>query len=697
MNNIEILAPAGGMDSIYAAVRSGADAVYIGAKEFSARASAHNFSIDEMRECTAYCHQRGVKVYLALNTIIFDDEMPAALELAKNAARADVDAIIIQDMGLASLIRRSIPDLPLHASTQMTVHTPYGARALYELGFKRVVVSRELSLSEIEEIRDFCPEVELEVFVHGALCMCVSGQCYFSAMLGGRSANRGMCAQPCRLPMRYGDNDHALSLKDNGGLAYIQRLQEIGVASAKIEGRMKRPEYVAAAVRAAVTAREKGRCTPEQEDRLKAVFSRSGFTDGYFTGERGAKMFGYRRREDVVSADEKLLKEIRGSYKDEAPRVTIDMTLRASVGEIPTLTVSDGEHRVDVEGDRSVEQAINRPLTAERVAQNLCKTGGTPYRVENLSAAIGEDASLPASALNALRREALRQLDALRAVRHHYKIKDIEIDTFCADSAKIVENRVCVSQANYPTEMAELGRVYVALDAIGEDVPAPDAIEAPRVTFGNESKTFERLKELKEHGSHHLIAHTIAAVYMGKTLGYTVHAGFGMNLVNSWALQWARDYGITDAELSPEIDLNRIEKLHKAIPVGIIGYGHLPLMITRNEPAGSPAGAPVGVSADGSVGKFNSCKTDNYLQDRKDEYFPIIHRDGYTEIMNCVPILMPLEDYPLIDSVFLIYRFSVENSVEKMKKSMQKLSENHGFERITHGLYLRGVKKLTIL
>ena len=212
-SKIEILAPAGGFDSVIAAVHSGADAVYIGAKQFSARASAHNFDAEELRECVRYCHVRGVKVHLALNTLIFDDEMPAALELVKTAACAEIDALIVQDLGLVSLIKKSVPDLPLHASTQLSVHTPYGAKALYEMGFERVVLSRELSLSEIREIHEFVPEVELEVFVHGALCMCLSGQCWFSAMLGGRSANRGMCAQPCRLPMNYRGNDRALSLR----------------------------------------------------------------------------------------------------------------------------------------------------------------------------------------------------------------------------------------------------------------------------------------------------------------------------------------------------------------------------------------------------------------------------------------------------------------------------------------------------
>lgn len=682
MNKIEILSPAGGMDSVYAAVRSGADAVYIGAKSFSARASAHNFDDEELRFCVRYCHQRNVKVYLALNTIIFDDEMQDALQLAQNAARADIDAVIIQDPGLVSLIRRSIPDLPLHASTQMTVHTPYGARALYEMGFKRVVVSRELSLKEIGQIREFCPEVELEVFVHGALCMCVSGQCYFSAMLGGRSANRGMCAQPCRLPMRCGDNDHALSLKDNGSLHYLRELEQLGVASAKIEGRMKRPEYVAAASAAAKEARDLGYVTPLSEERLRSVFSRTGFTDGYLRGERGAQMFGYRRRDDVVSADNALLREIRATYKDEKQTVAVDMHLTAAVGELPTLTVSDGERRVTVSGEQPAEAALNLPLDEDRARQSLAKTGGTPYRLNAFTSRIGGNVAVPAAALNALRRDALAKLDKCREKRHDYRINEINIREYLSDSAENGENRVCVTAFPYPKELEEQGRVYVALDALDADHAdsmnrtEQIGVEAPRVCFGNEAQVYQKLRALYDSGVRHLIGHNIAALYIGRELGFTVHAGYGMNLANSWALEWARDYGVADAELSPEIDIRRIDALHKAIPVGIIRYGWLPLMITRNAPAGMQ----------------DDCKKPAFLQDRKNEKFEIIHRDGCCEIMNCVPILMPEKDYKNAEGVFNIYRFTVENSVEKMKKSLEKIRENQPFERITHGLYLRGVK-----
>ena len=677
MNKIEILAPAGGFDSVTAAVRSGADAVYVGAKEFSARASAHNFDNNELRECVRYCHQRDVKVHLALNTIIFDDETERALELAKDAARADIDALIIQDIGLASLIKRAIPDLPLHASTQMSVHTPYGVKALYELGFERAVLSRELSLGEIREIRESCPDIELEVFVHGALCMCVSGQCYFSAMLGGRSANRGMCAQPCRLPTKFGADDYALSLKDNGSLNYLRELQEIGVASAKIEGRMKRPEYVAAAVRAAVEARDSGRSSAESEDRLRSVFSRSGFTDGYLRGALGEDMFGHRRRDDVVSADSRLLRDIRNEYKDERQSIPISMSLSVSVGERPVLTATDGERTADAAGSDPAEAALNMPLTAERAAASLSKTGGTQYVIKDIDIQLDGKAAMSAAALNALRRDAITKLDDARAVRHDYEINDFDIEESLADGAKFAENKVHSPIADYPAELGELGQVYVALEAIDDDsADVIKNIEAPRVCFGNEKDVYAKLRRLRDRGAADLMAHNIASVYIGRELGYTVHAGFGMNIANSHALAALRDMEVADAELSPEIDLRRIERLRSVIPAGMIRYGYLPLMITRNAPAG----------------KMESCKTDSFLQDRKNERFKVIRRSGCCEIMNSVPVLMPYEDYKAREGVFDIFIFSVENSVEKMKNTLEKLRGNRPFERITHGLYIRGVK-----
>lgn len=321
--NPEILAPAGSMESLTAAVRCGADAVYIGAKRYSARASAQNFDKQELEKAVYYCHARGVKVYLALNTLLTDDEMDDAAETVKEACSLPVDAVIVQDIGLASFIRSACPSLRLHGSTQMSIHTPQGAKELYRQGFSRVVLARELSKEEIAEIAESCP-IELEVFVHGALCMSVSGQCYFSSLLGGRSGNRGQCAQPCRLPFSVqGGTGHDLSLKDLSLLHHLGGLRGLGVHSFKIEGRMKRPEYVAASVAAAKKAVSLGFLPYEDSKLLEQVFSRSGFTDGYYGEQLGRKMFGTRTKEDVAGAQPALLSQIRAQYKDEKQRIPV--------------------------------------------------------------------------------------------------------------------------------------------------------------------------------------------------------------------------------------------------------------------------------------------------------------------------------------------------------------------------------------
>ena len=296
MKKIEILAPAGSFDSVIAAVRSGADAVYLGEKSFSARSSAKNFDDEELKKATAYCHIHGVKVYVTINTIVFDDELEKLKKAIISAAEADVDALIVQNIGVARLAHELVPELALHASTQMSIHTASGVKALYEMGFKRVVLAREMSKKEIEKCCEI--PVELEVFVHGALCMCVSGQCYLSAMIGSRSGNRGACAQPCRLPFSVNNQKggHALSLKDNSIVNYLGELQNMGVASAKIEGRMKRPEYVSAAVRACVEQRDFGFISDKTQEMLRGVFSRTGFTDAYYNGKTGSHMFGTRTK-----------------------------------------------------------------------------------------------------------------------------------------------------------------------------------------------------------------------------------------------------------------------------------------------------------------------------------------------------------------------------------------------------------------
>ncbi len=696
MSKIEILSPCGGADSVYAAVRSGADAVYVGAKDFSARASAKNFSIDELRDTVKYCHRCGVKVYLALNTLVFDDEIDDALELVRQAAECDIDALITQDIGLAMAVKKSVPQLKLHASTQMSVHTLSGAKALYEMGFSRVVLAREMTKEEIKYIADNC-EVELEVFVHGALCMCVSGQCYMSAALGTRSANRGMCAQPCRLPFSSDkSNTHALSLKDNSIIEYIRELEEMGVTSAKIEGRMKRPEYVATATRACVMMRDLGFIDDDTKSKLQAVFSRTGFSDGYYLNKRGYDMFGYRQKQDVVSASEKLFKEIRTLYKDEYQRIDIDFKLKVEVNKSLELIVSEGENTIKVMSETIVEQAQNMPVTSEKLEGYLSKTGDTPYKVNSISCDITGDCFVSAKDINALRRDALSKLSRLRETSYDYEIFDYSFSDLVTDitpSSDKMKQRAVVESLNIPDSFKNMDYVFVPLfDCVKNIVKIEKlrekginiAVEIPRGMFSIEEKIIDALNVLKQHGIKNALCHNIGAVYLCKQAGYLCHLSFAMNIANSLSLKWAKDYGASDVELSFELDMNRIKALRSGICMGVYAYGYLPLMMTRNCPVKS------------GKNTCATCKNELKLQDRKGEQFALKCDKIVTEILNCVPLVLPKEIQSFKNIDFKVFHFTVENSVENKEKILKKMSGIQNFERFTHGLYIRGVKNFTI-
>ena len=392
----ELLLPAGELSSVTAAVRCGADAVYLGGQSFSARQNARNFSPEELEQAVRFCHARGVKVYQTLNTLIFDRQFPALEQAVRLGCALGIDAFIVQDWGLISLLRERCPGMRLHASTQMTVHTLRGARLLKELGAERVVLARELSLEEIREIAGNAG-IETEVFVHGALCMSVSGQCYLSGMIGGRSGNRGSCAGACRLPWRAG-----AGRPDPAG--------DYALSSLKVEGRMKRPEYVAAAARAYRAALDG---EPPELEPLRAVFSRSGFTGGYLSGRRDREMFGFRQKEDVTAATPKVLKALEHAYQAERGRVPLSLRLEARAGQPLRLTGSDGARAVQAEG-LPPEPAESRPSTREGVEASLGKLGGTIFLPGECRAELDEGLFLPAAAVNGLRRRVCEELLRLR-------------------------------------------------------------------------------------------------------------------------------------------------------------------------------------------------------------------------------------------------------------------------------------------
>ena len=406
----EILAPAGGEAQLRAAVLCGADAVYLGLRGFNARAGAENFDENTLPQTVGWCHARGVRVYVTLNTLVTDRELPQWLHSLDAVAAAGVDGVLVQDLGLAKIIRQRYPTLPLHASTQMTIHNLAGARLLEEMGFAQVVLARELSKEEIAAI---CAGTSMrcEVFVHGALCMSVSGQCYLSSVLGERSGNRGRCAQPCRLDFKSHGRGYALSLKDLTLTDRLRELEALGVASFKIEGRLKRPEYVAAAVTA---CRQSLAGEVPDLETLQSVFSRSGFTDGYYTARRDLTMFGTRTREDAAAAAA-VQGKLSALTRNEVGRLPVDMVLTMAPGEPATLAVTDGTHRVEVAGEVP-QTALTRPTDEELARRALEKCGGTPFYLQNLTCHIGEGLMLPLSALNRLRAAALTALAEARSV-----------------------------------------------------------------------------------------------------------------------------------------------------------------------------------------------------------------------------------------------------------------------------------------
>ena len=689
MIKTEVLAPAGSPEVIYPAVRMGANAVYLGADIFSARGNAGNFNREQLLDAVKYCHARNVAVHLACNTLIHDDEIESALKLIEYACKIGIDAVIIQDIGLASLIKKAAPNMVLHASTQMSVHTAEAAKMLYDMGFERVVLARELSKLEIKEIADKlkamnCP-IELEVFVHGALCMCVSGQCYMSAMLGGRSGNRGLCAQPCRLPFNAGGNGHDLSLKDLSLISNLRELHEIGVTSFKIEGRMKRPEYVAAAVSACRQSLDKGFADADILEKLRAVFSRSGFTDGYYTGKLGPEMFGTRSKEDVTSATNKLLTQIRTSYKDEMPLVPVSFRLELKNG-IPTrLSVCDNDgNSAEVFGDIP-EKALNVPLSAERCEGYLNKTGGTPFYADKIDCIIDSGLTLSAKALNAMRRDILQ---ALLAKREQLKPIDFEMPNVIKPSTHNTRGmnfRAKFRNENIPDDFLDCELIYVPMFLPNSEIISlmdrgfAVAVEIPRAMFGRETEIENRLRELKDLGIYEVLASNLGAVALAKKLRMDIHGGFGLNIANTAALEWAESIGMLDVEVSFELTLAQIARLGGTIPRGIISYGRLPLMLTRNCP----------VKNDGKGCK--NCKTPPTIRDRKGKDFPIICDKKSCEILNCVPLILSDRQDEIKNVDFQILQFNVENSVESSGKLKEYVEKNSPKAEFTRGLYYRGL------
>ena len=593
----ELLAPAGSPEALTAALRCGADAVYLGAKQFSARANAENFDRDGLIAAAEACHLAGAKLYLAVNTLIFDSEFPALDALLETAAEAGADGCIVQDLGAAAYIARRLPTLRLHASTQLTVHTPAGVRFAKQAGFCRIVAARELSRDQLAAV---CKEaqscgMEVEAFVHGAHCMCVSGQCFLSAAMGGRSANRGDCAQPCRLPftadVRLRDYC-ALSLKDLSLVTHLREITEIGVRSLKIEGRMKRPEYVAAAVPA---CRDALNGKPPALGTLRAVFSRSGFTDGYYTAQR-RDMFGTRQKQDVTAAQD-VLAPLRETYRKPRKYDTLDAHYTLHAGQPAALTLTDrAGHAVTVTGEIP-QPARSRPTALPQLAQSFEKLGDTVFSAGQVTADAGDGLMLPASALNALRRDAAAQMSRCIIAANTPAHQLCSVPVRAQSRRHAPQEPEFRLQIRRPEQLSALGTLadeiaylLLPLKFAEAELPLPRErciLLTPRFV-NDENDVIARLKHAKALGFSHLGIQQPGDLALGTELGFTLHGTLGMHAANGFALDALQALGLCDVLLTPELPAAELPQ--GDLPAGIFAYGRLPLMLTRNCPVQAQVG-----------------------------------------------------------------------------------------------------------
>lgn len=681
MNAVEILSPAGSMQSLIAAVRSGADAVYIGATQFSARRNAENFDKEGLKEAAEYCRIRGVKLYLTLNIMIKNSELETALELASYANEIGIDGLIIEDIGLALEISRRFPDLPLHASTQMTIYEISALPLLKRIGFKRVVLAREMSKGEISA---FCAAarkegIEVEVFVHGALCMCVSGQCLLSSVLGSRSGNRGLCAGPCRLPFSViGGTGYDLSLKDLSLLEDLKELTEMGVTSFKIEGRMKRPEYVAAATSAARQMVDNGRIEGDRVKLLSGIFSRSGFTKGYYQNHIGRDMFGVRTKDDVISstAAQNALHEL---YRTERQSVPVKISVTARLNAPLTISFTDGINTVSVSGEM-LQAAKGEGTSKQTLIKLVSKLGGTPYFAKDITVNADSGIFVPSSAVNSLRRKVTESLNNARKtppLRRQTEYKTAacsKTHTLSGMYARFYDT------GNLPDDLSALSGVILPLENDFSKLPqgVTKIADMPRLITNGKTVAL-RLKEVKEQGVTAALCGNLSAVFLAKSAGLKVIGDIGLNIANDRSAEYFEDLGLSGIISSAELTLKETEKLSSNLFKGIFAYGRLPLMLTKNCPIKN------GTTCD-------KCRKNGTLRDRKGILFPVRCRQNYSEVFNSSPVYLAdrLGDIKNVD--FLLLSFTDETKVQVQRIIKEYKMGGITPKSFTRGLYYKGVK-----
>lgn len=680
----EVLAPCGGFESLAAALNTGADAVYCGMKRFSARRNAENFSDEELEKAVFECHRRGVRLYVTLNTLVYDRELEELAECIKTAARCGVDGLIVQDLGAAALARKICPELPLHASTQMTLNSVCGVKAAERLGYSRVVIGRELSKDEIAHVSENT-RLPLEVFVHGALCVSVSGQCYMSSLFGGRSGNRGLCAQPCRLDFTCGGRHNVISLKDQSLIGHLNAPELSDIASYKIEGRMKRPEYVACAVDACRSSLDG---TPYDLERLSGIFSRSGLTEGYYNGSM-LDMNGIRGREDVENSAA-ALKGIKELYKAEYPRIPLDIHMTIKRGQrISCVGSYGGNHGFMLSDDCTPEEATGAPLDEKSVCERMSKLGGTPFYPRKITAEVDDGLYVSAAKLNAFRRIIC---DKMLRETPKYELREFTIPKKAEPRAPRENNsikfraEVCSTEQLEQALSLDFELIYAPMCLLDDNTPHKEkiAVIPPFVLSDCEDDCAERLIKLREMGFNKGLAHTLAHAVLLKKCGFNILGGYRMNVLNSLSAKTCTELGFWDITLSIEGKAAELAWINSSRPLGIVAYGRLPLMLTRRCPIanGKPCGRKSALDGGESCG--------GSLKDRQGNEIPVLCGGNCVELLN--PDTLVLSDKPEIlrKFDFVILKFTTETDIWEVLRMYREQGKPDG--RLTRGLYFRGAE-----
>ncbi len=656
MNRLpELLCPAGSPEALDAAIEGGADAVYLGGAAFNARMNAQNFGGDALRSAVLRAHAYGVKVYLTLNTLVTDRELSAFVDAAKDALRTGVDALIVADLGGAAAIRRAVPSAELHASTQMSAHNSEMGRLLGNLGYTRMVIARETSAEDIRQIVQRSP-IEIEMFIHGALCVSHSGQCLFSSIVGGRSGNRGECAQPCRLPFSCPKNKNAypLSLKDLSLAEHVLELIDLGVSSLKIEGRMKSPEYVRDTARIWRRLLDERRgATSAEMQKLADAFSRGGFTDGYYTGQIGHRMLGVRSETD--KSNSRAMEPFAGLTR----KIPLSVRVRILVDHASELSLSDGSRTVTVTGDIPMT-AINAPLTRETVERNLSKFGGTPFSVGSFCLELDDGLMLPVSRLNDLRRRALQAFSEDGS--------DAALKENAHVPQKPQQRRACERAARFytPAQITPLAkeyfdRIYLPLSCY--EVVADGVIMPPVIFDGEWEKINKMLNEAVQKGAKYALVGNLGHLNAVRKAGLTPVGDYRLNATNGETLAALENLGIDSVILSPELTLPQIRDIGGNSSV--IVYGRLPLMTLEK-------------CAIREIADCNRCNENGVrLRDRRGVEFPILreweHRNViYNSLATCMSDREEILARAGVTARHFVFSIETADEVDEIIRAHQK-------------------------